>query len=96
LTIWEVVDAVEPIKRIRECPLAISSHDGELCPLHRRLDNAMAMVEESFRGTTVAEVLAQPGSTTPLCEAKRVMMIELADVKKSRAKSTSTKRKKKH
>ena len=49
LTIWEVVDAVEPIKRIRECPLEISSHNGELCPLHRRLDNAIAQVEESFR-----------------------------------------------
>lgn len=96
LTIWEVVDAVEPIQRIRQCPLSISSHNGELCPLHRRLDNAMAIVEEMLRDTTVAEVLAQPGSTTPLCEAKRVMMIETeADAKKSRGRAATAKRKKK-
>ncbi len=93
LTIWEVVDAVEPLKRIRECPLSISSHNGDLCPLHRRLDSAMAMVEETFRRTTVAEVLAQPGSTTPLCEAKRVMMIQTEDSKKSRAKKAKSRKK---
>ena len=49
LTIWEVVQAVEPFKRIHECPLGIDTHGGTLCPLHQRLDNAMALVEESFR-----------------------------------------------
>jgi len=77
LTVWEVVDAVEPIQRIRECPLGIGSHEGALCPLHRRLDNAMKLVEESFRSTTVAELLAQPGSVTPLCEEIKVMSINL-------------------
>ena len=59
LTIWEVVDAVEPFKRIHECPLGIKSHGSTLCPLHRRLDNAMEMVEKQFRDTTIADVLAE-------------------------------------
>ena len=75
LTIWEVVNAVDPLKRIRSCPLDISTHEGTLCPLHRRLDDTMAMVERSFRETTVAEMLAQPGSVTPLCEEKQVTTI---------------------
>lgn len=75
LTIWKVVDAVEPFKRIHECPLGIESHDSNLCPLHRRLDNAMEMVEELFRGTTIANVLAEPGSVTPLCQEKKTFMI---------------------
>src|SRR5262245_47979185 len=68
LTILEVVNAVDPIVRIRECPLGLVSHGVRLCPLHRRLDNALAMVEKAFRGTTLAEVLAEPTSSKPLCE----------------------------
>lgn len=77
LSIWAIVDAVEPIQRIRECPLGIGSHVGTLCPLHRRLDDAMAAVEQSFRDTTVADLLSDPSSVTPLCEDKRLMKIEL-------------------
>jgi Rrf2 family protein len=68
LTILEVVSAVEPIARIRQCPLGLSSHGMRLCPLHRRLDDAMATVEEAFRSTTLAEVLNEPGESIPLCE----------------------------
>jgi Rrf2 family protein len=68
LTILEVVNAVEPIQRIRECPLGLAGHGVRLCPLHRRLDNALAMVEDAFRQTTLAEVLAEPTRSPPLCE----------------------------
>lgn len=67
LTILEVVNAVEPIERIHTCPLGLSSHGKRLCPLHRRVDAAMATVEEAFRGTTLAEVLAEPSLSKPLC-----------------------------
>ena len=95
LCVWEVVEAVEPFKRIRECPLGIGSHGGTLCPLHRRLDNAMAMVEESFRDTTVAELLAQPGGVTPLCEEKKVVTIGTKMATPAAAKKTATKSRKK-
>lgn len=68
LTILEVVNAVEPITRIRECPLGLKAHGVRLCPLHRRMDNALAMVEKAFRDTTLAEVLAEPTESHPLCE----------------------------
>ena len=68
LTILEVVNAVEPIRRIRTCPLGLKSHGVHLCPLHRRLDDALASVEAAFRSTTLAEVLAEPTSSVPLCE----------------------------
>jgi Rrf2 family nitric oxide-sensitive transcriptional repressor len=68
LTILEVVNAVDPIQRIRTCPLGLASHGIHLCPLHARLDNAMALVEEAFRKSTLAEVLAEPSRSTPLCE----------------------------
>lgn len=68
LTILEVVDAVDPIRRIKTCPLGLKTHGMRLCPLHRRLDDAMASVEDAFRGTTLAEVLAEPTGSPPLCE----------------------------
>ncbi len=68
LTILDVVNAVEPIARIRTCPLGLKTHGVRLCPLHRRMDNALATVEAAFRDTTLAEVLAEPTNSPPLCE----------------------------
>jgi Rrf2 family protein len=68
LTILEVVTAVDPIQRIRVCPLGLKAHGVRLCPLHKRLDNALANMEEAFGKTTLAEVLAEPTASYPLCE----------------------------
>lgn len=69
LTILEVVNAVEPIERIHTCPLGLVGHGKHLCPLHRRMDDALASVEQAFQSTTLAEILAEPTSSTPLCDA---------------------------
>jgi Rrf2 family protein len=74
LTILEVVNAVDPIRRIRECPLGLAAHGVKLCPLHRRLDNALAMVERAFGQTTLAEVLAEPSESVPLCQFPQVRL----------------------
>jgi Rrf2 family protein len=68
LTVYDVIQSVDPIKRITTCPLAISSHGTNLCPLHRRLDNAMGLVEAAFRKTSISDLLAEAGASTPLCE----------------------------
>ena len=68
LTILEVVNAVDPIVRIERCPLGLAAHGVNLCPLHRRVDQALALVEDAFRSTTLAEVLAEPTSSVPLCD----------------------------
>lgn len=68
VTILEVVTAVDPIRRIRECPLGLAGHGIRLCSLHRRLDTALALVEDAFRQTTLAEVLAEPSESVPLCD----------------------------
>ena len=68
LTILEVVNAVEPIVRIETCPLGLKSHGKRLCPLHRRMDEALESIEKSFRGTTLADLLAEPTDSHPLCD----------------------------
>jgi len=70
LTLMRIVDAVDPLPRIRGCPLGLPQHGGVLCPLHRSLDAALAAVENSFRNTTLADLLGRnPGH--PLCEFAR-------------------------
>jgi Rrf2 family transcriptional regulator, nitric oxide-sensitive transcriptional repressor len=67
LTILEIVNAVDPIKRIRTCPLGLAAHGVRLCPLHKRMDQAMESVEEAFAKSTLAEILAEPTESVPLC-----------------------------
>lgn len=68
ITIFAVVDAVDPIKRIRTCPLGIKSHGVNLCPLHKRMDESLGLVEKALRESTVAELLAEEAGSAPLCE----------------------------
>ena len=71
ITILDVVNAIDPIKRITTCPLGLKSHGVHLCPLHRRVDDALDMVERAFRDSTLAELLAEPTTSKPLCDAVR-------------------------
>lgn len=59
LTVLDVVQAVDPVQRIKYCPLGIKGHQT-LCPLHSRLDDAAAMVEKALRSSTIAELLLEP------------------------------------
>lgn len=68
LNIYDVIEAVQPIQRIRSCPLSLQSHGVKLCALHKRLDDAMAEVERVFRQSTIAELLTEPTNSKPLCE----------------------------
>lgn len=68
ITVLEVVNAVDPICRIKTCPLGIRSHGRNLCPLHTRMDFALAQVERAFGNTTLADILAEPSTSRPLCE----------------------------
>lgn len=67
LSILTIVNAVDPIRRFPECPLGIASHGRRLCPLHFRLDQAAAVVEQTFGETMVAELLSSPRERRPLC-----------------------------
>ena len=72
LTVLTVINAIDPIRRIHECPLGLPSHGTTLCPLHQRIDMAAALVEETFGDTTIAELLKVPSSRKPLCRFPNV------------------------
>ncbi|RYG75206.1 Rrf2 family transcriptional regulator, partial [bacterium] len=60
MTVLDVVQLVDPIRRIKSCPLGLTSHAVSLCPLHSKLDAALAAVESAFREATIAEMVAPP------------------------------------
>ena len=70
LTVLDVLQAVDPIRRITSCPLGLKDHVN-LCPLHRRLDHALDLVEKALSESTIAEMLIEPrrsrGIPIPLC-----------------------------
>jgi Rrf2 family protein len=67
VTILDVVNAVSPLERIRQCPLGLTSHT-KLCPLHKELDKAYAATEAAFRNVTIAQLLRSTSNIVPLCE----------------------------
>lgn len=67
VSVLDVISVVDPLRRIKHCPLGLKSHTS-LCPLHRKLDDAVRIVEDAFRSTTIAEILANPSPILPLCE----------------------------
>lgn len=68
LTIYDVVAATGPLPRITTCPLDLPSHGKKLCALHRRLDDAMAMVEQVLRSATLEELVGEVSGNSPLGE----------------------------
>ena len=67
LTIYEVVQCVDPIQRIHTCPLELSSHRKRLCSLHKKIDGALESFETVFRTTTLSELMNSPNPSVPLC-----------------------------
>lgn len=67
VTLLDVVNAIEPVKRVRSCPL---DNSPWLCPLHRRLDAALEGVEQAFADATLADLVAEQPGGVPLCGAE--------------------------
>jgi Rrf2 family protein len=59
LTLLDLVRLVDGSRRVAACPLGIPAHAGRLCPLHRQVDRAAELAEQTLAGVTVADVLAQ-------------------------------------
>src|SRR6187431_60823 len=68
ISVYDVVTAITPMQRINTCPLGLESHGTKLCPLHRRLDDAVAMVEKAFRESSIADLLTDKTTSIPLVE----------------------------
>ncbi|MFG0316967.1 MAG: RrF2 family transcriptional regulator [Planctomycetota bacterium JB042] len=62
VTVLEVVETVDPLRRIESCPLDLAGHGKNLCPLHRHLDGVIESVIEAFGDTTIGDLVREPRS----------------------------------
>jgi Rrf2 family protein len=68
ISVLDVISAVDPLPRVRLCPLHIEGHSLHLCTLHKRIDAAFQAVEEAFGKSTIAEMLADNSACAPMCD----------------------------
>jgi Rrf2 family nitric oxide-sensitive transcriptional repressor len=68
ITILDVINTVDPLKRIERCPLGLAAHGRRLCSLHARLDQGLAQLESLFGGSTIAQLIAEQSRGRTLCE----------------------------
>jgi Rrf2 family protein len=76
ITILDAVNAVDPIRRIEVCPLGLKAHGKRLCALHKKMDAVLENMEQTFASTTLADVLAEPGKSVPLCDFPRLKLAQ--------------------
>ncbi len=68
ISLLEVVQAVADVKRITSCPLGLSNHGPNLCPLHRRVDAAAKAVIDLYGSVNLQQLVDDPSMTKPLCD----------------------------
>jgi len=68
VSVLDVINAVDPLRRIDRCPLGLPLHKQRLCSLHKQLDQAIALAESLFGKTTIAQLLADQRPSRPLCK----------------------------
>jgi Rrf2 family nitric oxide-sensitive transcriptional repressor len=66
ISVLEVVNAVDPVRRIVTCPLGIPSHGTRLCLLHRKLDDTIKLVEDALRAASITD-MTEPGPVKGRC-----------------------------
>ncbi|MGN6368651.1 MAG: RrF2 family transcriptional regulator [Phycisphaerae bacterium] len=69
ISVFDVVSAIDPLPRIRECPLGLPEHHKQLCPLHKELDGAFELVERAFRRATLAGLVESSKKRAALCDS---------------------------
>jgi Rrf2 family transcriptional regulator, nitric oxide-sensitive transcriptional repressor len=79
INLLDVIQSVGSLSRITTCPLGLSNHGTNLCPLHRQLDAAAAAMIKMFDGVTLKQVIDTPGSVNkPLCDSNRTIEVTTA------------------
>ena len=71
-TLLDVLNVIDPLKRIESCPLGRSEHSHQLCPMHTQIDNAIAQLKSGLSQLTLRQ-LVDESDATPLCQTKIVM-----------------------
>jgi DNA-binding IscR family transcriptional regulator len=68
LTPLDVINAIDPIRRVSTCPLDLKTHDQELCALHKNINEAVDQAESVLNSKNITDILNSPSSVMPFCD----------------------------
>lgn len=57
MTVYDVVQSVDPICRVKSCPMNLPEHAEQLCPMHATVDEAFAKLETTFKSVRVIDLV---------------------------------------
>ncbi|MEM1183899.1 MAG: Rrf2 family transcriptional regulator [Planctomycetota bacterium] len=89
ITMLDVVNAIDPVRRIESCPLGLPNHGGVLCALHKALDEAAMHILNTFSGVTMADLVADAGGSRPLCDTELAEQLAAVSVDGVSLKATA-------
>lgn len=78
INLLDVINTVAPVKRIDTCPLGLKNHGNNLCPLHRKTDEAAAAIINVFGSVSLADLVNDPVSNKPLCNARQTAELTIS------------------
>jgi Rrf2 family protein len=79
INMLDIIRSVGRLHRITTCPLGLASHGSNLCPLHRRMDEAAGMLIDRFTGVKLSDLISDPISVNrPLCESTTPVELTVA------------------
>ena len=58
-SVLDVINAIDPVRRVHHCPKEHGARCAELCPLHSQLDSAIADFENALRNISIAGAAIQ-------------------------------------
>ncbi len=90
-SLLDVVNAIDPLERITKCPLGREAHRSLLCPLHSRLDDVIALLQESLEEMTLQSVI-DGGRGPALCRKRPVRVTVKGGRRKGAASSRAGRR----
>ena len=67
ITVLDVMNAVDPLSRINYCPLGLEAHGINICPMHHKLNDAIAVVEKVLSESTINDLITTPTKYVPMC-----------------------------
>ena len=67
ITVLDVMNAVDPMKRIDYCPLNLPNHGVNLCPMHHKLNDAITVVERVLSDSSIEDLISEKTQSIPMC-----------------------------
>lgn len=67
ISAYDVVAAVDSIPALDQCPLGLVEHSGRLCPLHDRLRQAVTLMHDALRNSSLHDLRGNDASSPDAC-----------------------------